>query len=440
MDSPAFYKDNAARFGDVVSFLTPNGFRQFQFNHPETAADVLTRDAAHHRRGVVLRRARGILGDGLLTSEEPLHLCQRRLVQPALHRERIAAYGDEIVRLTAEMSCGWQSGAEVEIHSSMVALTLRIISRCLLGTDVHQSIETFADSMAVFNDYLPFALLPGASLLERLPIGPMPGLRRALAALDELIYTLIRQRRESGCAGDDLLGMLLQAEDSSGRGDARQVRDEALTLLLAGHETTANALTFALWLTAKHTDIQERMAAEIRAVCGERPPATADFPALRYVEMVFAECLRLYPPAWVVARTARESYTMRTGEFIPRGAHLIVSPLVLHHDERWWPDPMRFAPERFTEAAKATRPRMAYLPFGGGARFCIGDRFAWTEGVLMLATLLQNWHLRLPDPTVEALPLTPKFTLRPSGPVPVVMERRSADTEEISRSRSCAAV
>ncbi len=424
IDSPGFYKQNAARFGDVCSFVTPNGFRQFQFNHPETIADVLVRDAGHHVRGVVLRRARGILGDGLLTSEEPLHLRQRRLAQPAFHRARLAGYGAEIVRLTGEMTAGWTSGEQLEVHAAMVRLTLRITSRCLLGSDVHQSVQTFVDSMSTFNDYLPFALLPGAQYLEKLPIGPMPGMKRALDALDALIFGLIAERRGRGVSGDDLLGMLLEAEDESGRMDDRQVRDEALTILLAGHETTANALTFALWCVARHQGAQARMVAEVNAVCAGRAPEAADYSRLPYCTQVFAESMRLYPPAWVVARTATEDYTMRTGERIPRGAHLIVSQMVVHHDERWWPEPTRFDPERFTEAAKAGRPRFAYFPFGGGARYCIGEGFAWMEGVLMLATVLQGWSLRLPDPEQEALPITPKFTIRPSGAVGVVVERR----------------
>lgn len=418
VDSPAFYQQNADRYGDICSFLTPNGFRQFQFNHPDTIADMLVRDAQHHLRGVVLRRARGILGDGLLTSEEPLHLRQRRLCQPAFHRARLAQYGAEIVRLTREMLAAWPSQAEtIEAHAEMVRLTLRITSRCLLGTDVHDSVQTFVDSMQIFNDYLPFALLPGASLLERLPIGPMPRMKRALAALDDLIFGIIRQRRASHRLGDDLLGMLLEAEDDSGSMSDRQVRDEALTILLAGHETTANALTFALWNVAKYPAVQQRMREEVAAVCGDRIPEAADFRRLCYIERVFAESMRLYPPAWVVARTAMRPYTMRTGEHIPKGAHLIASQLVVHHDPRWWPEPLRFDPDRFLDSAKSTRPKFAYFPFGGGARYCIGEGFAWMEGVLMLAAVLQQRQLSLPDSTVSELPITPKFTIRPSEPV-----------------------
>jgi cytochrome P450 len=323
------------------------------------------------------------------------------------------------------MLAGWPSETgTIESHAEMVRLTLRITSRCLLGSDVHDSVQTFVDSMQIFNDYLPFALLPGATLLERLPIGPMPRMKRALAALDELIFGIIRERRASGRLGDDLLGMLLEAEDESGSMSERQVRDEALTILLAGHETTANALTFALWNVAKHPALQQKMREEVEAVCGSRPPQASDFRSLSYIERVFAESMRLYPPAWVVARTAIRPYTMRTGERIPKGAHLIASQLVVHHDPRWWPDPLRFDPDRFLDEAKATRPKFAYFPFGGGARYCIGEGFAWMEGVLMLAAVLQHCELRLPDPTVSTLPITPKFTIRPTDPVDLVIAPR----------------
>jgi cytochrome P450 len=386
----------------------------------------MVRDAGKHHRGVVLQRSRGILGLGLLTSEDPLHLRQRRLAQPAFHRDRIAGYGKQIVRLSGEMLTAWNSGKSIEVHAEMVRLTLRITSRCLLGADVNASVQTFVDSMATFNDYLPYALLPFASTLEKLPIGPMPGMKRALKSLDDLIFGMIAERRAetSATPHDDLLAMLMEAENESGSMDDRQVRDEALTILLAGHETTANALTFALWLVAKHQDIQARMVETIREVCPNRLPEAADFPRLKYLEMVFAESMRLYPPAWVVARTATQDYTMRNGTFIPKNSALVVSQLVMHHDERWWPDPKRFDPERFSDTAKAGRPRFAYFPFGGGARFCIGEGFAWMEGVLMLAAVLQSWKLSLPPNAPEELDLLPRFTIRPRGPVEVLVERR----------------
>jgi cytochrome P450 len=426
VDSPDGLQRNADEFGDRVSFMTPYGYRQFQFNHPDDIQDLLVGDASRHSRGIVLRRARGILGDGLLTSEDPIHLRQRRLAQPAFHRQRLTSYGDTIVRITREMLETWQDGGSIEAHQQMVRLTLRITSRCLLGTDVQPDIQTFVDSMKTFNDYLPYALLPFAPTLEKLPIGPMPGMKRALAALDGLIYGMIRERRSQGDAevGDDLLAMLMSAVDEDGHMDDRQVRDEALTILMAGHETTASALTFALWLIAVHPEIQERMYAEVIAALGTDAPTAADYPKLKYVTMVFAESMRLYPPAWVSARTANEDYTMRGGLFIPKGSALVTSPFVVHHDARFYPDPTRFDPERFTEEAKAGRPKFAYFPFGGGSRQCIGEGFAWMEAVLMLATVVQQWRLRLPPGASQELALLARFTIRPKDSVPITVERR----------------
>ena len=433
VDTPENLQRSAARYGDTLSFLTPYGYRQFQFNHPDDIHDLMIGDASRHSRGIVLRRARSILGDGLLTSEDPLHLRQRRLAQPAFHRRRITGYADTIVRITTENIANWAPDTAIDAHRQMVALTLRITSRCLLGTDVQPGIQTFVDSMKTFNDYLPYALLPFAPLLEKLPIGPMPGMKRALAALDDLIYGIIRDRRRQQAAGeapkDDLLDMLLSSTDEDGSMDDRQARDEALTILMAGHETTASALTFTLWLIAKHPEIQQRMADELRVVLGSgsaaRPATAADYPALAYVARVFAESMRLYPPAWISARTAIEDYTTRTGLFIPKGSALVCAPIVVHRDPRFYPNPLRFDPDRFTPEAKAARPKFAYFPFGGGTRQCIGEGFAYMEAVLALATILQCWSLSLPPGSPENLELLPRFTIRPKHPVPLHLERRA---------------
>ncbi len=415
VDTPEGLRRNSERFGDVLSFMTPYGYRQFQFNHPDDIQDLLVRDAHHHARGIVLRRARSILGDGLLTSEDPIHLRHRRLAQPAFHRERIAGYGDHIVRITRELSAQWSGRASIDPHQQMVTLTLRITSRCLLGTDVQPDIQVFTESMSTFNDYLPYALLPIAPLLERLPIGPMPGMKRALAALDALIYGIIRQRRANpeSAPTDDLLGMLLSAADDEGEMTDVQVRDEALTILMAGHETTASALTFALWLIAKHPEAQQRMIDEIDAALGTRTATASDYSSLSYVTEVFAESMRLYPPAWISARTATESYTTRKGLFIPAGSALVTSPHVVQRDPRFYPDPLRFDPSRFTPAAKASRPKFAYFPFGGGGRQCIGEGFAWMEAVLAIATILQRWRLSLPDDAQAEPQVLARFTIRP---------------------------
>ncbi len=430
VDTPEGLQRKADRYGDVLSFMTPYGYRQFQFNHPDDIQDLLVRDAHHHARGVVLRRARSILGDGLLTSEDPIHLRHRRLAQPAFHRERIAAYGEHIVRIARELSTQWSGRPSIDPHQQMVALTLRITSRCLLGTDVQPDIQVFTESMRTFNDYLPYALLPVAPLLEKLPIGPMPGMKRALAALDALIYGIIRQRRANpeSAPTDDLLGMLLSAVDDEGEMNDVQVRDEALTILMAGHETTASALTFVLWLIAKHPAAQQRMFDQIDAAIGTRPATASDYPNLSYVTQVFAESMRLYPPAWISARTATESYTTRKGLLIPQGSALVCSPHVVQRDPRFYPDPLRFDPSRFTPAAKAARPKFAYFPFGGGGRQCIGEGFAWMEAVLAIATILQSWRFSLPDNSPSEPQVLARFTIRPLHALRINLEPRPANS------------
>ncbi len=422
-------KENFETYGDVVSFRTPYGVRLFQFSHPDQVQELLVTDATKHLRAFILQRSRLVLGDGLLTSEEPLHLRQRRLSQPAFHRQRIAGYAKTIVDFTEQMLAAWHDRSSVELHGEMTSLTLRITGRCLLGTDVHADIVTIAGGMQAFNDYIPFAILPFSGIIERLPVGPMPRIRASVAALDKLIYGLIAARRsESAEAGavdhDDLMAMLMSAvdtEDDTGTMNDKQVRDEALTILLAGHETTANGLTYCLWLLAKHPEIQARAARLVAEVLGDRAATAEDYPRLKYLEMIFAETLRLYPPAYAVARMAAESYTTRSGIHIPKGSGLIASQIVIHRDARWWPDPMRFDPERFTDEAKAGRPRFAYFPFGGGNRQCIGEGFVWMEAVLVLATILQRHRLGAEAGSPDVLEVVPRFTIRPKHPVVVTL-------------------
>ncbi len=428
--------ENARLYGDTLSFRTPYGSRLFQFNHPEQIQDVLVTDAQKHHRGFILQRARVVLGEGLLTSEEPLHLRQRRLSQPAFHRQRIAGYGQTIVACTREMLDGWATRSSVEVHEAMTALTLRITGRCLLGTDVHADIVTIADGMQAFNDYIPFAILPFSGIVERLPIGPMPRIRKALAAMDGLIYGLIAERRRESSAADhdDLLAMLMSSVDTepadanqdvtASQMNDKQVRDEALTILLAGHETTANGLTFCLWLLAKYPEVQERAAKLVDETLGKREVAAEDYPHLKYLEMIFSEAMRLYPPAWAIPRIAAVSYTTRSGVFIPKGSGIIVSQFIVHRDPRWWPDPMRFDPERFSDGAKANRPKFSFFPFGAGSRQCIGEGFVWMEAVLVLATILQHHRLSVEPDSPEVLEVVPRFTIRPKDAVIVKLCRR----------------
>jgi cytochrome P450 len=428
-DAASFLKQNAEQYGDLVYFETL-GVKLLQFNHPELVQEMLVRDAHHHSRGIVMQRARSVLGNGLLTSEEPLHVRQRRLAQPAFHRQRISAYGEVITGYTLKMTDSWTSGSVIDAREEMLLLALRIVGKTLFDTDVEGEVHKIAAAVDSFMGFLPLAFLPFPDLIQRLPIPSMRRIRRGCDGLDELIYRMIRERRADPRDRGDLLSMLLASVDQEAtdtEGPARmtdaQVRDECLTVLLAGHETTANALSFALRLLADNPEIQEQLASECRRALDGRAATADDYTNLNFAEQVFAEALRLYPPVWVTARTAKEDYAYR-GMTIVRGTLLAAVQFAVHRDPRWWTDPETFDPARFTPAAKATRPRMAYFPFGAGNRQCIGEGLAWMEGVLSLATIVQNWKLKLAPGQTEPLSIAPSISLRPKGAVPLLVERR----------------
>jgi cytochrome P450 len=421
-----FMLQNAARYGDLVHY-TAVGRHVYQLNHPDLVQDFFLRDVSRHNRGIVMRKARVVLGYGLLTSEEPVHMRQRRLMQPAFHRQRIAAYGEVISDYTSQMTSKWQDGAVVDLHAEMLLLALRIVGKCLFDTNVESEVRRIADAVDAFMGFMPLAFLPFSEQIQKLPLPSMKRIHRGHEELDNLIYGIIRQRRKDNVDRGDLLSILLTSVDTegdTGQMSDEQVRDECLTLMLAGHETTANALSFALWLLAEHDDIQQKLHSECSEVMGGREPAASDFPRLKYAEKVFAEALRLYPPVWVTARTCVEPYEI-AGYRIPEGAILLAPQIALHHDARFWDDPQRFDPERFTEQAKMSRPRFSYFPFGAGSRQCIGEGLAWMEGVLVLAAIIQQWNIRRVPGHSEPLKVTPAITLRPKGGLPLIVERRA---------------
>ena len=425
-----FLKRNAETFGDLVHFRA-FGRDVFQFNHPEMVQDVLVRDAAMQHRGIVMQRAKFVLGEGLLTSEEPLHMRRRRLVQPGFHRPRIAAYGETMLQFADETMERWQSGSSFDVHRSMLELTLRITGKCLFDSNVESDVKTISDSVTAFMGFLPLAFLPYPHLLLKIPFGFIGRIQKSQKKLDSLIYTMIADRRSSGIDHGDLLSMLLASQDmegSSGGMTAQQVRDECLTLLLAGHETTANGLSFVFFLMAQHPDVQEKVFTEAASVFGtassdKGSTATDIYEGLRYCQRVVAEALRLYPPVWVTARTAAVSYTYR-GLQIAAGSLLLVPQIAIHRDARWYPEPMRFDPERFLPEASAARPRHAYFPFGAGSRICIGENFAWMEAVLVLASVIRKWRIGFDGPVPTELPLISQISLRPRDPVVVSVTKR----------------
>jgi cytochrome P450 len=316
----------------------------------------------------------------------------------------------------------------MDVSVEMAQLTLAVVAKTLFSADVESEASEIGQAMTATIEMFRMLVMPFSEYLVKLPLPSVRRFQKAKALLNSTIYGLIRERRESGQDSGDLLSMLLFAQDEEPDADKAaggmtdlQARDEALTLFLAGHETTANALTWTWYLLSQHPEIERRLHQEIDAVLGRRAPELGDVPQLRYAEMVIAEALRLYPPAWAVGRMAKGAFALG-GVEIPAGSICIMSPYLMHHDARWFPDPEKFDPERWTSEARDARPKFAYFPFGGGARLCIGERFAWMEGVILLAALAQKWRLRLdPGQKVEPLPL---ITLRVKNGMRMTIEPR----------------
>jgi cytochrome P450 len=325
------------------------------------------------------------------------------------------------------MTSRWQSGTVVDMHPEMLLLALKIVGKTLFDTNVEGEVQQIAAAVDSFMDFVYLAFLPFSDVVMQLPFPAVKKIRRGQAYLDGLIYKMIAERRKHPEDRGDLLSMLLAAVDNdegTGGMTDKQVRDECVTVMLAGHETTANALSFAMWELARNPDVQERLHQECRAVLGERLPLAEDYAQLGYAAQVFSEVIRIYPPVWVTARTAIKEYAYR-GTVIPRGSVLLAPQIVAHRDPRFWERPMEFDPERFSEANKQRRPRFSYFPFGAGTRQCIGEGLAWMEGVLTLATIARSWKLSLPEQAPAELPLQPAISLRPAGGVRVRIEHRA---------------
>jgi cytochrome P450 len=392
-------------------------------SHPDLVKDVLVTRGRSFAKGRALQEARRLLGDGLLTSEGERHLGQRRLLQPLFHEQRIAGFGTTMVEAAGRAADRWRDGAELDVAREMMRLTLAIVGSTLFDVDVEGEAadvgRALDDAMAMFDRFF----LPLAPVLERLPLPSSRRFHRARADLDALIARMIDERRLAPGAHDDLLSMLLGVHGDGGAGmSSEQVRDEAMTIFLAGHETTAQALTWTWYLLSRHPEIEARLHVELDRALPGGPPAVDDLPRLAYARAVLAESMRLYPPAWVVGRRALEDVELG-GRLVPRGSIVLASQYVVHRDPRWFREPGRFDPDRWLRADES-RPRLAYFPFGAGQRLCIGERFAWMEGTLVLATIARRAQLRLvPGHAVE---VSPRITLRPAHGMRMRVFARSA--------------
>ena len=425
-------KINAQRYGDLVHFRALDG-HVFQFNHPTLIQEFLTENEKNNRRVHVMQRAKSFLGDGLLTSEEPLHMRQRRMAAPAFHRQRITAYADVISGFAAEVTSRWQPGLR-DLHPEMLLIALRIVGKTLFNIDDEaEALEITSAFDSMRGAPPPPAWVPQTFLeaVQKIPFGPMLRIKQGMEKIDAIIYGMIAERRRDPGDRGDLLSMLLEATDTdestardhTGHMTDKLIRDECLTIILAGHETTANVLSFAMWLLAEHPEVQDALQEEALRVLGTRRPTAADYPDLKYSYMVFAEVMRLFPTVWVIGRSCGPQPYQFRGFTIPPGATLLAPQIVVHRDPRFWQDPESFNPLRFSEENK-NRPRYAYFPFGGGSRQCIGEALAWMEGVFTLTTIAREWRLAKPPGAKKDIPMQASINLRPKKGVPIILERR----------------
>lgn len=425
-DPLAFFTDLAREGGDVVPVHLVT--RGFLVTHPDHVKHVLQDHHTNYGKGPLYPRLKPVAGEGLVTSEGDLWRRQRRLSQPAFSRERTARFASAMAARTAAMLDRWAEPAAraepVNVHAEMMKLTLAILGDTVFGIDLSRESDAVTQAVTTaieITNRRVYSLVP-------LPLSwPTPEnrrYRRAIATLDAVVHDMIARKRAASTAGADLLSLLMAARDdeTGERMSDRQLRDETVTMLIAGHETTALVLSFAWYLLARHPEVEEKLRAEVSRMLGNRRPSAEDVFQMPYTSLVIHEVMRLYPPAWFIARRAIQDDTIGH-ERIPAGAGVLLVPYLTHRHPAFWEAPEAFDPERFTTARSAGRPRFAYFPFAGGPRQCIGNHFAMMEALLILAMVAQRYRLRLvPGYRLE---LDASITLRPRHGIPMALH----DTE-----------
>jgi cytochrome P450 len=430
--------DIAREYGDISYFRLGREY-VYLINNPYHIEKVLIYDHRNFKKGKRLQTAKAVLGEGLVTSEGEFHNRQRRLIQPIFHPKQIITYSNTMTYYATRVRDGWNDGDTVDISEEMMRLTLGIICKSVLNYDIEAEAQEVGKALTTVRKYSKRLQSPIGHVLDKIPVLPaVRGARKAKKELDSLMYQMIadRRRQEQGnnngkSSDNDLLSRLMQAHDPDTPNNIRtlsnnneekmpdrQVRDEVMTIFIAGHETTANALTWTFYLLSQNQDVETKLHDEINSVLGDsrdnniesRIPSADDIPKLQYTEKVLRESMRLYPPVWTIGRHVEDDYPI--GEYtIPAGSSILMSQYVMHHNPRYYEEPERFNPDRWTEEFKTHLPRFCYFPFGGGIRGCIGEPFAWMEGVLIIATIAQKWTMRLlPSQRIK---LDPAITLRP---------------------------
>ena len=414
---PVKFLTALSKLGDVTTFKV-GGAQAFLVNHPDLIRDLLITSQQKFIKGRALQRAKSLLGEGLLTSEREFHLRQRRMIQPAFHRARINDYARAMIEFSDKLSDEWRDGEIRDIDHEMMRLTLNIVGKTLFNANVEEDAAEIGAAMTTIVSMFNFMLFPFSEILEKLPLPPIKRLKRARQTLDQVIYKIINERRASGEDTGDLLSMLLMAQDeeTGGAMSDEQIRDESLTLFLAGHETTANALVWTFYLLSQNSRAEAKFHAELDEVLRDDSLTPETYPQLKYTEAILAESMRLFSPAWTIGRLATEAHEFN-GFHVPEKSLMLASQYVTHRDARFWENPNEFIPERWEKlSVKEAGNKFIYFPFSKGVRSCIGEQFAWMEGVLLLANLGKKWKLSLmPEQRIATqamITLRPKFGMR----------------------------
>lgn len=423
-DPLAFLTGLAGKYGDIAYFKL-GGIRVFFVNRPEYIWEILVAQRAKFEISTMRSRLELVLGKGLLTSRSDLHSRQRRLMQPVFRKSRIESYAQIMVDYAQRVRDGWRAGGEINATEEMMKLAMAIVAQSLFGHDIEEDADAVSRNLSILLSYFTRLMSP-LRLTLMLPLPSTFRFRRAIRELDAVIYRMIEQRRRNPTDGEDLLSLLVQAKDDETHAQMteKQLRDEIFSLLMAGHETTANALGWTLFLLAQHPEVDERLHTEVSAVIAGRARfQPSDLNCLPYARMVITEAMRLYPPGWFIGRTALEDVTIG-GYTIPQGASVLFSQYVMHRDARYYQEPQRFLPERWTAPFAERLARGAFFPFSAGDRHCLGEGFAWLEALLVLATLVERWKFEL-TPGQDIRP-SPSVALRPNTGIRMIVRQRKA--------------
>lgn len=420
-----FFIEASQKYGDIFTFRIGTQ-RAYFIKEPGYIKDVLVNRQSSFVKEDFLKRGKSILGDGLVTSDSEVHRRQRRLIQPGFHRDRIAACAIQMVEYADVTASGISDGDSIDMSAEMLHLTLRVVAKTLFNADVDRDADDFGEILTTFLELFNMLIFPMDTSGDQPPDQTNERILVARRKIDKIIYRLIAEHRASGKDEGDLLSLLMATTDAEEKGKRMtdlQLRDELVTIFLAGHETVANALTWSWYLISQDVDVERKFHDELDAVLQQgRLPTMADVPSLEFTRNILAESMRLFPPVWALGRKAIED-TQIGNRQIPKDSIVLMSQYITHRDARYFDEPAKFLPDRWTVEMKARLPTFAYFPFGGGSRKCIGEQFAWTEGILLLATIGRKWRFgRSAENKPQPLFL---LTLRPNGPLKMFAQKRS---------------